>query len=54
VRHIIEGERVFLRPFEKADAALYHRWRADADVAELAGLPLPLSRGQVEQRLAEK
>jgi RimJ/RimL family protein N-acetyltransferase len=54
VRHIVQGERVFLRPFEKADADLYHRWRADADVAELAGLPLPLSRAQVDQRLSEK
>ena len=54
MRHIIQGERVFLRPFEKTDAAVYHRWRVDADVAELAGLPLPLSLGEVEHRIAEK
>jgi RimJ/RimL family protein N-acetyltransferase len=53
-RHIIEGERVFLRPFEKGDAEVYHRWRADGDVAALAGLPLPLSLGQIEQRIGDK
>jgi RimJ/RimL family protein N-acetyltransferase len=53
-RHLIQGERVFLRPFENGDAELYYRWRADADVAELAGLPLPMSLAQIEQRIAEK
>ncbi|MGH2401120.1 MAG: GNAT family N-acetyltransferase [Candidatus Limnocylindria bacterium] len=53
-RHLIQGERVFLRPFETGDAELYHRWRADAEVTALAGLPLPLSLAQIEQRIAEK
>ncbi len=52
--HIIESGRVFLRPFQKGDAELYHRWRADADVAALAGLPLPLSLAETERRIADK
>jgi RimJ/RimL family protein N-acetyltransferase len=37
MRHIIQGERVFLRPFERADAEVYRRWRADAEPMALAG-----------------
>ncbi|MDQ4036147.1 MAG: GNAT family N-acetyltransferase [Chloroflexota bacterium] len=53
-RHIIEGERVYLRPFETGDAELYHRWRTDGEVAALAGLPFPLSLGQIKQRIEDK
>ena len=35
--HIIQGELVFLRPFEATDAELYRRWRADAEPMVLAG-----------------
>ena len=47
----IHGERVYLRPIEKADANLSHRWRTDAEVVALASLPVPTSLGQVEQRI---
>ncbi|MGI8999436.1 MAG: GNAT family N-acetyltransferase [Candidatus Limnocylindria bacterium] len=50
---IIQGERVFLRPFELDDAELYHRWRSDAMVATPAGLPTPLSRAAVVKRIAQ-
>jgi RimJ/RimL family protein N-acetyltransferase len=49
VTHIIEGGLVYLRPIEKADAELAHRWRSDADVAVLASLPIPRSLTQVAQ-----
>jgi RimJ/RimL family protein N-acetyltransferase len=52
VTHLVRGERVYLRPIEKADAERAHRWRSDADVALLASLPLPMSLAQVEQRIA--
>jgi RimJ/RimL family protein N-acetyltransferase len=53
VPHIIRGERVFLRPFERADAETYRRWRADAAPMALAGFldRAPLSLVQVEQRI---
>lgn len=50
--HLIQGERVFLRPFERADAELDHRWREDRDVAELASIAVPMSLAQVEKRAA--
>jgi RimJ/RimL family protein N-acetyltransferase len=51
--HIIESGRVFLRPFEKSDAELYRRWRADAEVMRLAGwsVPGPFGLAQVEARM---
>lgn len=51
--HIIQGDRVFLRPFEMADAELYRRWRADAEPMRLAGWrdPAPMSLAQVEARI---
>jgi RimJ/RimL family protein N-acetyltransferase len=51
--HIIQSGRVFLRPFEKGDAELYRRWRADARPMRLAGwsVPGPLSLAQVEARI---
>ena len=51
--HIIQGERVFLRPLEAADAELYRRWRADAEPMALAGWrdPAPMSLAQVEARI---
>ncbi len=49
--HIIESGRVFLRPIERADAELSHRWRSSADVAALASLPGSMSLAQVEQRI---
>jgi RimJ/RimL family protein N-acetyltransferase len=51
--HIIESGRVFLRPFERDDAELYRRWRADAAPMRLAGWPdpAPLSLAQVEARI---
>jgi RimJ/RimL family protein N-acetyltransferase len=54
VTHIIASGRVYLRPFEPADAELYRRWRADADPMSLAGWHerAPLSLAQVEQRIA--
>ncbi len=38
---IIRGEHVYLRPFERADAELYRRWRSDAAPMGLAGYPDP-------------
>lgn len=51
--HIVRGERVFLRPLERADAETYRRWRSDARPSELAGWPsrAPLSLLEVEQRI---
>lgn len=51
--HIITSGRVFLRPFEMADAEIYRRWRADADPMALAGWRdrAPMSLVQVEQRI---
>jgi RimJ/RimL family protein N-acetyltransferase len=53
VTHIIHGDRVFLRPFERADGELYRRWRADAAPMALAGWgdPAPMSLAQVEARI---
>ena len=53
MEHLIRGEHVFLRPFERTDAETYRRWRADAGPMELAGYPdrAPLSLAQVEQRI---
>jgi RimJ/RimL family protein N-acetyltransferase len=48
--HLVHGEHVFLRPVEKSDATLIHRWRSDADVAVLASIAMPMSLAQVEQR----
>jgi RimJ/RimL family protein N-acetyltransferase len=54
VTHLIAEGRVFLRPFEPADAEIYRRWRADAEPMALAGWHerAPLSLAQVEQRIA--
>jgi RimJ/RimL family protein N-acetyltransferase len=49
--HLIQGERVYLRPIERADSELDHRWRMDRDVAELASIAVPLSHAQIEKRL---
>lgn len=51
--HVIQGERVFLRPFEVDDAERYRRWRADAAPMFLAGWrdPAPMSLAQVEARI---
>jgi len=51
---MIASGRVYLRPFEAADAELYRRWRADADPMSLAGWHerAPLSLSQVEKRIA--
>ena len=53
MEHLIRGERVLLRPFERTDAETYRRWRADAGPMALAGYPdrAPLSLAQVEQRI---
>ena len=55
--HIIQGELVFLRPFERTDAELYRRWRADAEAMALAGwidrAPLSLAQSAAQiDRLA--
>jgi diamine N-acetyltransferase len=52
--HIIAAGRVFLRPFEAADAETYRRWRADDEPMVLAGwrVRAPLSLMQVERRIA--
>ena len=51
--HIISSGRIFARPFEKGDAELYRRWRADAEPMRLAGWTpsAPLSLAQVEARI---
>jgi RimJ/RimL family protein N-acetyltransferase len=51
VAHAIRGDLVYLRPVERADAELSHRWRSDADVAALASLTIPVSRAQAEQHI---
>ena len=50
---IIQGERVFLRPFEAADAELYRGWRSDAEPMALAGWKdrAPLSLAQSAARM---
>jgi RimJ/RimL family protein N-acetyltransferase len=54
VTHIIASGRVYLRPFEAADAETYRRWRADAAPMALTGFEerAPLSLAQVERRIA--
>jgi RimJ/RimL family protein N-acetyltransferase len=53
VTHILQGRRVFLRPFERSDAETYRRWRADAAPMSLAGWSdrAPLSLAEVEGRI---
>ena len=53
--HIIASGRVFLRPFEAADAETYRRWRADADPMSLTGFHerAPLSLAQAQKHIAE-
>ncbi len=53
--HIIRGERVFLRPFERSDAETYLRWRSDAGPMDLAGYPdrAPLSLAQAQKRIED-
>jgi len=55
VAHVIHGERVFLRPFERSDAEIYQRWRSDARPMVLAGYPdrAPLSLAQAEKRIED-
>jgi [ribosomal protein S5]-alanine N-acetyltransferase len=50
MRRLIQGELVFLRPIERADAQLLHRWRSDAEVAEMASIAGPKSLAQIERR----
>lgn len=52
---IIQGEKTYLRPFERGDLELYQRWRSDGRVAELTGFvtPGPLSMAQVEKRFED-
>ena len=51
--HIIQCERIFLRPLEATDAELYRRWRADALPMALAGWrdPAPMSLAAVQARI---
>ena len=51
IDRMIASGRVFLRPFEPADAERYHRWRNDARVTATAGFNQPLSLAAVEQRI---
>jgi RimJ/RimL family protein N-acetyltransferase len=50
---LITSGRVYLRPFERADAEIYRRWRADAVPMALAGWPnrAPMSLVEVEKRI---
>jgi RimJ/RimL family protein N-acetyltransferase len=52
--HMVASGRVFLRPFDAADAETYRRWRADARPMALAGWQerAPLSHAAVERRIA--
>ncbi len=52
---IIRGEQVYLRPFERSEAELYRRWRADARPMELAGFPdpAPASLAEAQKRIEE-
>jgi RimJ/RimL family protein N-acetyltransferase len=51
--HILSSGHVYLRPFERADAETYRRWRADAEPMALAGWHerAPMSLAQVEARI---
>lgn len=50
--HLIQGGRVFLRPFERSDVEIYHRWRNDDEPMRLAGFPPgPPSRAAIEKRI---
>jgi RimJ/RimL family protein N-acetyltransferase len=50
--HVIGSGRVFLRPFEPSDAALYQRWRSHEAVARLASFTGPIpSVAAIEQRI---
>ena len=53
VTAIIQSGRIFLRPFERSDAEVYRRWRADAAPMALAGWPdrAPMSLVEVEKRI---
>jgi RimJ/RimL family protein N-acetyltransferase len=53
---LIRGERVFLRPAEKADITTFVRWFADADMSSFLGNRAPFSEAGEEQwfkRMAE-
>jgi RimJ/RimL family protein N-acetyltransferase len=53
VIHLVASGAVFLRPFERSDAAAYRRWSADAEVIHLASLGPPLSLVQAEHRVEQ-
>jgi RimJ/RimL family protein N-acetyltransferase len=49
---IIRGERVFLRPAEKADVETFVRWFADSEMSGLLGMRAPMSLAMEEQWFA--
>lgn len=50
---LLRGERVYLRPFEPADAALVHDWYRHADTARLMGeMPRSLARRRADAESA--
>ena len=46
---LIRGERIFLRPAEKADVPIFVRWFADAEMVSLLGGRAPFSEAMEEQ-----
>ncbi len=46
---LIRGERVFLRPAEKSDLAIFVRWFADAEMGGYLGMRAPFSLAMEEQ-----
>ena len=49
IRHLIRGERVYLRPAERHDLALFVRWLNDAETASFISRRAPISIGAQEQ-----
>ena len=46
---ILRGERVYLRPAERSDLALFVRWLADAEVAHHLAVRSPISEAMEDK-----
>ena len=49
IRHLVRGERVYLRPAERNDLAIFVRWLNDAETASFISRRGPISMGAQEQ-----
>ena len=48
-RHLIRGERVYLRPAERNDIPLFVRWLNDAETASFLSMRAPMSIAAEEE-----